>query len=146
MFGSCFGKKEIAELMVNHSVAKRFYSEKRRDVIRRYGHLIFKLFGYPLSVNARQRARVIIKYVNPNKGERILDAGCGIGYYSFELVTKFGCKVDGIDIDAEDIELANQIAQRTQVSNVNFSVCDVCKLRFNDETFDKVILINRTNH
>ena len=54
MFGSYFGKKEIVELMVDHSVAKKSYSEKRRKVIKRYGYLIFRLFGflllYPISM------------------------------------------------------------------------------------------------
>jgi len=31
-----------------------------------------------------------------------LDAGCGIGGYSFELAAKYGCLVVGIDIDNED--------------------------------------------
>ena len=146
MFGSYFGKKEIVELMMDHSVAKKSYSEKSRNVIRRYGHLIFRLFGYPPSVSVRQRARVILKYLKPNKGERILDAGCGIGYYSFELATKFGCKVDGIDIDAEDIELADQIAQKMHISTAEFSIRDICELKFDDETFDKVILTEVLEH
>jgi len=77
-FGSYFGKRKIVKLMVNHSVAKQLYSEKRRSVIKKYGYLIFKLFGYPLGVSARQRARVIMGYLNPKKGERILNIRCWV--------------------------------------------------------------------
>ena len=146
MFGSYFGKKEIVELMVNHPVAKILYSEKKRRVIKKYGHLLFKLFGYPLSVSVRQNAKVVMKYLNPKKGEKILDAGCGIGCYSFELATKFGCRVDGIDMDTEDIELAKQIIEKRHVSNVEFNVCGIFELKFDDETFDKVILIDVLEH
>ena len=145
-FGRYFGKREIVELMVNHSVAKQLYSGEKRDIVKKYGHLIIKLFGYPFGVYARQRARVIMKYLNPKKGERILDAGCGIGYYSFELVTKFCCNVNGVDIDLEDIELAKQIIKKTHVSNVEFSVCDISELKFDDETFDKVIFSEVLEH
>lgn len=146
MFGSYFGKKQIVELMVNHPVAKNLYSEKKRYLIPKIAPPFFKLFGYPLSVYDRQRARIIMKYLNPKKGERILDAGCGIGYYSFELASKFGCQVNGIDIDKEDIQLAKQIAKKTNVSNVEFDVCDIFKLKFEDETFDKIILSEVLEH
>lgn len=145
-FGSYFGKREIVELMADHSVAKQLYSEKKRNLIKKYGHLIFKLFGYPLEVYSRQRARIIMKYLNPKKGERILDAGCGIGYYSFELATKFGCKINGVDIDADDVELAKQIIEKTPASSVEFNVCDISKLKFDDEVFDKVIFSEVLEH
>lgn len=146
MFGSYFGKPEIVELMASHSVAKKLYSERKRYFIKKCGYIVFKLFGYPLSVYDRQRARVIMGYLNPKKNERVLDAGCGIGYYSFELATKFACKVDGVDIDAEDIELAKQIIKKTHVPNMEFSVCDISELKFGDETFDKVILSEVLEH
>lgn len=108
MFGSYLGKREVVGLMIEHPVAKLSYSKTKRRSIHKYGHLIFKLFGYPLTVSSRQRARVIMKYLDPERDERVLDAGCGIGYYSFELATKFGSKVNGIDIDIDDIELAKK--------------------------------------
>jgi|LGVF01.1.fsa_nt_gb ubiquinone/menaquinone biosynthesis C-methylase UbiE len=146
MFGNYFGKRKIVELMTDHSVAKQLYSEKKRTVIKKYGHLIFKLFGYPLDVYSRQRARIIMRYLNPKKDDRVLDAGCGIGYYAFELATKFGCKVNGVDLDAEDIELANKIIKKTHIQNVEFSVCDISELKFGDETFDIIIFSEVLEH
>jgi len=146
MFGDYFGKQEIVELMLDHPIAKLSYSKIERKIIQNYGPLLFKLFGYPLGVAARQRASVIMKYLDPKKGERILDAGCGIGYYSFELATKFGCEMEGIDVDKADIELANKISSITKVMNTNFKVCDVNKLDFPDNTFDKVVLSEVLEH
>ena len=146
MFGDYFGKPEIVELMVDHSVAKRLYSEKKRKLVRRCGHLIIKLFGYPLSVGDRLRARIIIKYLNPKNSALVLDVGCGVGYYSFELATKFDCKVIGMDIDKEDIGLANQIKDITHVSNPIFILSNTSKLPFPDQVFDKVILSEVIEH
>lgn len=146
MFGSYFGKRDVVELMIEHPIAKLSYSKIERKIIRKYGHIIFKLFGYPLAVSSRQRARVIMKYLNPKRDERVLDAGCGIGYYSFELAKKFSCKVDGIDIDADDIELAKRINDLAQTTNVHFKVCDISELEFPDNTFDKIILSEVLEH
>jgi len=57
MFGSFFGRKEIVELMVNHSIAKQLYSEKERTIIAKYGYLIFKLFGYPLASCCKTKSK-----------------------------------------------------------------------------------------
>lgn len=146
MFGSYFGKRDIVELMVDHPIAKLSYSELERKIIREYGHIVFRLFGYPLSVSSRQRAGIILKYLSPQYNEIVLDAGCGIGYYSFELATKFGCKVNGIDMDIGDIELANKISNITQCTNVNFKVQSILDLDFSDNTFDKIILSEVLEH
>ena len=142
MFGNYFGKKEIVKLMVNHSVAKKKYSQKKMRVIKKYGHLIIKLFGFPLAVVARQRAKIVIRLLKPKSGERILDAGCGIGDYLFELAVKYGCTAVGIDMDNEDIQLANKIAKEMQLSKVTFSTGDVTNLPFPDNIFDKVIFLD----
>jgi len=142
MFGSFFGRKEIVELMVNHSIAKQLYSKKERTIIAKYGYLIFKLFGYPLAVVARQRAKIVIRLLKPKSGERILDAGCGIGDYSFELAAKYGCLVVGIDIDNEDIKLATKMAKKARLSKVTFIEGDITNLPFPDNMFDKIIILD----
>ena len=146
MFGSFFSKQNVVKIMLDHSVAKLSYSEFERKIITKYGHIIFMLFGYPLGVSSRQRANVIMKYLNPQNHEKILDVGCGIGYYSFELVAKFNCQVEGIDIDKEDIEIANEIRDLTECGDVNFKVQSVLKLDFPDNVFDKIILSEVLEH
>ncbi|MDO8725084.1 MAG: methyltransferase domain-containing protein [Candidatus Methanoperedens sp.] len=146
MFGSYFGTRDIVELMVDHPIAKLSYSELERKIIKKYGHIIFRLFGYPLGVSSRQRAKVIIEYLNPQYNETVLDVGCGIGYYSFELANKFGCKVSGIDMDVDDIQLAKKIKNITQCSNVYFNVENALNLEFPDNTFEKIMLNEVLEH
>lgn len=142
IFGSYFGKRNIISLMVEHSIATKVYSERQREIIKKYGHLIFKLFGYPLNVSARQKARAVMKYlIRRSKGGIMLDAGCGMGLYSFELASRFDFACD-IDIDFEDIKLGSQIAQETNIPNIAFSTSDVTNLPFIGEMFDVVLSLD----
>ena len=146
MFGSHFGNRKVVGLMIEHPIAKLSYSKIKRRIIHQCGHVLFRFFGYPLAVSTRQRAGMIMKYLEPKPGDRVLDAGCGIGYYSFELATKFGCKVDGVDIDVADIEVAKKISGMTRVMSANFDICDISELDFSDNTFDKIILSEILEH
>jgi ubiquinone/menaquinone biosynthesis C-methylase UbiE len=73
-----------------------------------------------------------VKYLlRPDRaGERLLDAGCGTGHWSSFFVG-MGYQVTGIDIEQEMIEVA-----RTAVPEGAFRVGDVCKLPFEDASFD----------
>lgn len=144
IFGSSLGKRDIVELMVEHPIAKKIYSKRKRIIIKKYGHLIFKLLGYPLNVGARQKARTVMKYVKPENGI-ILDAGCGIGYFSFELAANFEL-IFGVDIDFEDVRLANQIAKNMGIQNSKFGVIDISNLPISDGKFNVVLLLDVIEH
>lgn len=71
------------------------------------------------------------------KGKKVLDAGCGHGFYSL-LLAKKGAIVTGIDISEKNIELAKKNASNTSVK-CQFFVCDMQDLStFGSETFDLV--------
>jgi 2-polyprenyl-3-methyl-5-hydroxy-6-metoxy-1,4-benzoquinol methylase len=72
------------------------------------------------------------------RNKKLLDAGCGYGYYSI-LLAKQGATVTGIDISAKMIELAKNNAEKASVS-CQFFVCDMQDLSmFASSTFDMVI-------
>jgi ubiquinone/menaquinone biosynthesis C-methylase UbiE len=72
------------------------------------------------------------------KGKRVLDAGCGYGYYSI-LLARSGARVTGIDISERMIELAKNNAREASVK-CQFFVCDVQNLSmFSKNTFDMVV-------
>jgi len=50
-----------------------------------------------------QLALPVVELLNPQKGERILDAGCGDGTLAVEI-EKYGAKVVGVDMSGEMIE------------------------------------------
>ena len=71
------------------------------------------------------------------EGKRVLDAGCGYGYYSILLARK-GAIVTGIDISEKMIELAEKNAAQASVK-CQFYVCDMQDLTiFDSNRFDLV--------
>jgi ubiquinone/menaquinone biosynthesis C-methylase UbiE len=73
------------------------------------------------------------------RGKRVLDLGCGDGRFAIG-VAPFASVVEGVDPDADAIATARQIARKTGVRNVHFSVGAAQQLPYPDAAFDVVIL------
>jgi len=74
-----------------------------------------------------------------NKDARILDAAGGTGRITFPLA-KMGYSVTLCDISPAMLEVARQKLLKAGVlDRVEICECDVCKLRFADESFDFVL-------
>ena len=68
---------------------------------------------------------------------KVLDVGCGEGFYSIYLAKK-GFEVVGIDISEKAIKYAKQNAKNSGVK-IKFLVMDVVDLRKLDEKFDFIL-------
>lgn len=92
----------------------------------------------------KRRARYIIEELELKDGDRVLDLGCGNGFY-LHLLTNLGLnlKITGVDNDKNALEAAeaNIIGKR-----VKLVLADVVNLRFKDSTFDKIILSEVIEH
>ena len=73
---------------------------------------------------------------------RILDVGCGAGFFSI-LLAKEGYQVTGIDLTPDMIKNARLLAEEEKVS-CEFQVMDAENPEFQEETFDVVISRNLT--
>ncbi len=74
-----------------------------------------------------------LKLLGNVKDKKILDLGCGPGFYAKYLVMK-GAKVKGIDISEKEIEIAKK-----EVPTVEFLVGDIEKLPYKNSEFDIVL-------
>jgi ubiquinone/menaquinone biosynthesis C-methylase UbiE len=74
-----------------------------------------------------------------NGSENVLDVGCGIGGPSRFLAKAFGCRVTGLDLTAEFIEVASMLARRTGLAGtVSYRQGNALDLPFADASFDLV--------
>lgn len=69
--------------------------------------------------------RMMAEAVGLRRGERVLDAGCGIGGSSIWLASTYGARVTGVNIVASQIARARQQARRLRVpESPRFEVAD----------------------
>jgi SAM-dependent methyltransferase len=90
--------------------------------------------------------KAIIKRVRLAEGSRLLDAGCGQGFFT-SLFAECGMKALGVDISPEGVRQARKLYGA--MPNAEFNVGDVCRLAYTNE-FDCVYsrscsLYNRDN-
>lgn len=94
-------------------------------------------------INSYLKSEWIKKLItNLEKGDAILEAGCGTGLYSITLAY-LGYNVTSIDYNSEAIELAkNNLklfnSQSSKKININFLQGDLLNLKFSDDSFDLV--------
>ena len=93
------------------------------------------------AISGRWKAE-FAKYLTSDKALKVLDVGCGTGYFSI-LLAKDGHQVTGIDLTPDMISCAKQLAREEQ-ADCSFMVMDAEKLDFPSETFDLVISRNLT--
>lgn len=103
-----------------------------------------KIIGMP-HTEMRMRWRIISRNLNVKRRMKILDAGCGIGLLSFEMMKK-GVDITGIDISKDKIVAANRILNSLDTKNIRFLEGDITSLDFKDESFDRIICSDVLEH
>lgn len=80
---------------------------------------------------------LILRYVMPVRGEKILDAGCGTGVFTTDFLTA-GAVITGLDISGQ--MLLNAVSK---TAGFPFSAvqADMTRLPFKDSCFDKTVSI-----
>lgn len=91
----------------------------------------------------KRRARRIIEVLSPQEGEKILDLGCGTGYYLFLLSSlPVSLNLVGLDNDSKALEEARDSLSK----RIKFILSDCAKLPFKNKTFDKVVASEVLEH
>ena len=80
---------------------------------------------------------LILDMLQPEKGDKILDAGCGTGVFTLDYLAA-GAEVVGLDISAPMLAWAVRKAARYPFTAVQ---ADMTCLPFDDETFDKTVSV-----
>lgn len=82
--------------------------------------------------------REVNKLLQIQPGDRVLDAGCGVGGGALWLAKHTQGKFDGITLSAKQVELGRKFAkERNLADRVSFHHMDYNQTSFSDESFDK---------
>jgi ubiquinone/menaquinone biosynthesis C-methylase UbiE len=81
-------------------------------------------------------SNLILNMLKPQPGEHILDAGCGTGIFTSDIISK-GASVTGLDISRPMLKQALR-----KIGNGFSCICaDMLKLPFKDCAFDKTVTV-----
>src|SRR6185369_13970466 len=82
----------------------------------------------------------IPKLLQLSSSSSVLEIGCGSGGYAVHLAKHIGCQVMGLDINAEGVRNAKELAGKDQLgARVKFDTCDVSQpLPLEDDAFDAI--------
>lgn len=95
----------------------------------------------------KRQNEILAELVGVQKGERILDAGCGVGGSSIFLAKTYGCNVLGITLSAKQVETATKNAIQENVQeNAAFKVLDYASTGLDSNSFDVVWAIESVCH
>ncbi len=109
---------------------------------RLVGYLVkiyLALFGYP-DIGTHIYFSLVLGFLKPSSGERILDAGCGNGIYINSLVQKFGINGWGIDVNETYLKRAGVLAKTFRCTS-QLKKMSLTNLLFPDGFFDKIICL-----
>ncbi len=112
------------------------WNRRRRDVAVHFGFYDEHADQHAEALDNLNRAMADWADVQP--GERVLDAGCGLGNACFWLAKHRRAQVTGMNIVAIQIADCQKLAAQKQVQNVSFVQADFCKMPFSENTFDVV--------
>lgn len=86
-------------------------------------------------------------FVNVQKTDNVLDAGCGVGGSALWLAENIGCTVSGITLSPSQLRKANEVAEVRKLSKLlNFSQQDYTSTNFPDSTFSVIWAIESVCH
>ena len=84
----------------------------------------------------RSLFNVLVRYLDPQPGDKILDIGCSRGFY-VQALEAYGADVTGVDSSEASV---------SQTVSPHVELGDATNLRFPDGTFDKVFSLHTIEH
>ncbi len=132
-----FTKEEIANYYDHTEVHYRRFWKLEESMGLHYG--IWEPGISTLAQAIKNTNERLARLGKVQKGERVLDAGCGVGGSAIYLASEFGCRVSGITLSRRQVDRASGFAQKSGLSKLlDFSCQDYTHTNFDDNTFDRV--------
>lgn len=91
----------------------------------------------------KRRALTILRELDVKDSDRVLDCGCGDGFY-LHLISKISnCELYGLDVDPNALESAKRNLAGRKITLIQG---DVTSIPFDDNFFDKIVLSEVLEH
>jgi SAM-dependent methyltransferase len=103
--------------------------------------LLDRLLANEADMAFRRRVPILLDYLDLHDGERVLDCGCGMGFYLFVMARLRRLELVGLDTDVERLQWAAR--ERVPAQLVEG---DAERLPFDDASFDKVLMSEVLEH
>jgi ubiquinone/menaquinone biosynthesis C-methylase UbiE len=114
-------------------------SDTRPEIARRARRLL----EYEADIAFRRRACTVLEYIDPQPGDRILEDGCGLGFYLHLLGRLSQARVWGVELDRARLAAS---LDDGHASKAALAQGDVTCLPFADGAFDKLIISEVLEH
>ena len=142
--------------MIRSGLSTDHYYEVMNNALKRVNNDDYTMLHYPLFVNESdtflQAQENLTDYcisgLDSLENKTILEIGCGNGVQTKYILNKYKPKsITGIDLNNENIRIANQEKDRREMKNINFFVDDAQQLsKFKENSIDVIINIESAFH
>ena len=114
------------------------------DRKRQYSCAYFKSINDTLEVAQNNKIQHIIKKLNIQPNQKVLDIGCGWGSLAIDIARTAQCEITGITLSENQFRYANQKVKELNLENqVKFKLIDYREL---DEKFDRIVSVGMFEH
>jgi len=142
--------------MIRSGLSTDHYYEVMNYALKRVNNDDFTMLHYPLYINKSDTflqaqenlTDHCISRIDSLNNKTILEIGCGNGVQTKYILNKYKPKsITGIDLNKENIKIANREKERRGIKNAYFRVDDAQQLsKFKDDSIDVIINIESAFH
>ena len=142
--------------MIRSGLSTDHYYEVMNNALKKVNNDDYTMLHYPLFINKSDTflqaqenlTDHCISRLDSLENKTILEIGCGNGVQTKYILNKFNPKsITGIDLNQENIRIANQEKDRRGMKNVHFFVDDAQQLsKFKENSIDVIINIESAFH
>lgn len=94
-----------------------------------------------IHIGGRPSTEHLFEMARIEPGQRVLDAGCGVGSTAIELASRYDCHVTAVDISPAMIDRAVANVRAAGLEDaVTVEQGDILALDFPDDSFDRVVI------
>ena len=135
---------------MNHEYSQKVKKPKNEGFITLLQKIYIQIFGIPevgFLIRSLYFKKIILEKVKIGRVKNVLDAGSGIGTYSFWLRKMFPkARIVGEEIDKNKINFSKKFAKELRFSGIDFYYRDISKDYNNKQKYDLIVNVDVLEH